>query len=78
MTPVGRLRHSRMWHRVMGALELGRVPIISALKGAVVGDGLELASAIHIRVADRTTFYALPEGQRGLSSAAAAPFACRD
>jgi enoyl-CoA hydratase/carnithine racemase len=36
------------------------------LHGAVVGGGLELASAAHIRVAEASTFYALPEGQRGL------------
>ncbi len=60
------LHHSRMWHRVMGAIELGRVPVISVLHGAVIGGGLELASATHIRVAERSAFYALPEGQRGL------------
>jgi enoyl-CoA hydratase/carnithine racemase len=32
----------------------------------VVGGGLELASAAHIRVAERSSFYGLPEGQRGL------------
>jgi (methylthio)acryloyl-CoA hydratase len=32
----------------------------------VVGGGLELASACHIRVADETAFYALPEGSRGI------------
>ena len=32
----------------------------------MVGGGLELAAATHIRVAERSTFYALPEGQRGL------------
>ena len=32
----------------------------------MVGGGLELASACHIRVADETTFYALPEGSRGI------------
>jgi enoyl-CoA hydratase/carnithine racemase len=32
----------------------------------VVGGGLELAAACHIRVADDTTFYALPEGSRGI------------
>jgi enoyl-CoA hydratase/carnithine racemase len=31
-----------------------------------VGGGLELASACHIRVADDSTFYALPEGTRGI------------
>jgi enoyl-CoA hydratase/carnithine racemase len=39
---------------------------VAALHGAVVGGGLELASACHIRVADESTFYALPEGTRGI------------
>ncbi|HYH34331.1 MAG TPA: crotonase/enoyl-CoA hydratase family protein [Nocardioides sp.] len=58
--------HSRMWHRAFDAIENGTVPVIAVLKGAVVGGGLELASAAHIRVAEASTFYALPEGQRGL------------
>lgn len=58
--------HSRMWHRVFDRLEKGSVPIVSVLKGAVVGGGLELATSTHIRVAEASTFYALPEGQRGL------------
>ncbi|MFN8156233.1 MAG: crotonase/enoyl-CoA hydratase family protein [Candidatus Nanopelagicales bacterium] len=60
------LHHSRMWHRVMGTIQLGTVPVVSVLKGAVIGGGLELASATHIRVAEPSAFYALPEGQRGL------------
>jgi enoyl-CoA hydratase/carnithine racemase len=36
------------------------------LKGAVIGGGLELASTAHIRVAESSAYYALPEGQRGL------------
>ncbi len=60
------LHHSRMWHRVMGTIQNGSVPVVSALKGAVIGGGLELASATHIRVAEPSAFYALPEGQRGL------------
>jgi enoyl-CoA hydratase/carnithine racemase len=58
--------HSRMWHRVFDLVENGPVPVVAALKGAVVGGGLELAAAAHIRVSERSTFYALPEGQRGL------------
>lgn len=58
--------HSRMWHRAFERVELGTVPVVSALKGAVVGGGLELASATHVRVAEESAFYALPEGQRGL------------
>ena len=39
-----------------------RVPVISVLKGAVVGGGLELASATHLRVAEPSAFYALAGG----------------
>ncbi|MGX9353069.1 methylthioacryloyl-CoA hydratase [Shimia sp. W99] len=54
------------WHEAFNKMEYGGVPIIAALKGAVVGGGLELASAAHIRVMDDTTYFALPEGQRGI------------
>jgi enoyl-CoA hydratase/carnithine racemase len=54
------------WHEAFNKMEYGGVPIIAALKGAVVGGGLELASAAHIRVADASTYFALPEGSRGL------------
>ena len=60
------LQHSRMWHAALELVQFGPVPVIAALHGAVVGGGLELASACHIRVADSTTFYALPEGSRGI------------
>jgi (methylthio)acryloyl-CoA hydratase len=58
--------HSRMWHRVLEKIQFGTVPVIAVLHGATVGGGLELASACHIRVAEESTFYALPEGQRGI------------
>ena len=54
------------WHEAFNKMEYSGVPVIAALKGAVVGGGLELASSAHIRVADHTTYFALPEGQRGL------------
>lgn len=60
------LHHSRMWHTALEQVQYGPVPVIAALHGAVVGGGLELASACHIRVADESTFYALPEGSRGI------------
>ncbi|MDB5964559.1 MAG: paaF 3 [Polaromonas sp.] len=60
------LHHSRSWHKVLSEIEFGRVPIVAALHGAVVGGGLELAAACHVRVADDTTFFALPEGSRGI------------
>lgn len=60
------VHHSRMWHAALECVEKGPVPVVAALHGAVVGGGLELASACHIRVADDTAFYALPEGSRGI------------
>jgi len=58
--------HSRMWHRAFDDLQFGAAPVIAVLQGAVVGGGLELACAAHIRVAETSAFYALPEGQRGI------------
>jgi enoyl-CoA hydratase/carnithine racemase len=60
------LHHSRSWYPILRDIEFGRVPVVAALHGAVVGGGLELASACHLRVADDTAFFALPEGSRGI------------
>jgi (methylthio)acryloyl-CoA hydratase len=60
------LRHSQMWHMVFDRIQYSRVPVIAALKGAVIGGGLELACAAHIRVAEPSAYFALPEGQRGI------------
>src|SRR3982075_362799 len=48
------------------AMARGTIPFIAALHGAALGGGLETAAAAHIRVADETTFFALPEGTRGI------------
>jgi (methylthio)acryloyl-CoA hydratase len=58
--------HSRSWHRTFDLIEFGRVPVVAVLHGAVVGGGLELAAACHVRVAERSAYYALPEGSRGI------------
>jgi enoyl-CoA hydratase/carnithine racemase len=63
---TGGLRHSQMWHRVFDRIQYSRVPVIAALRGAVIGGGLELACAAHIRVAEPSAYFALPEGQRGI------------
>ena len=60
------LMHSRSWTVALDRVESGPVPVVAALHGAVVGGGLELAASCHIRVADESTFYALPEGSRGI------------
>jgi enoyl-CoA hydratase/carnithine racemase len=59
-------RFSRSVHEVLDRIEYGAVPVIAALHGGVIGGGLELAAAAHIRVAERSTYYALPEGMRGI------------
>ena len=58
--------HSQMWHKAFNEIQFGPVPVISVLHGAVVGGGLELAASTHIRVAERSAYYGLPEGQRGI------------
>ena len=60
------IAHSRVWHRIFDKIEFGRVPVVTVMHGAVVGGGLELAAATHIRVAERSAYYALPEGSRGI------------
>ena len=60
------VQHSRMWHAAFDAIQFGPVPVVAVLHGAVVGGGLELASACHIRVAEESAYFGLPEGQRGI------------
>ena len=64
--PLEAALHSRMWHRAFETIQFGRAPVVAALHGAVVGGGLELAAATHVRVAERSAYYGLPEGQRGI------------
>lgn len=60
------IEHSRMWHRAFEKIQFGKVPVVAVLHGAVIGGGLELAAACHVRVAERSAYYALPEGARGI------------
>ena len=60
------IAHSSLWHRAIEKIQFGKVPVVAALHGAVIGGGLELAAAAHVRVAERSAYYALPEGSRGI------------
>jgi len=42
------IQHSRSWHVALNAVEQGRVPVVAALHGAVVGGGLELALGLQL------------------------------
>lgn len=65
-TPVEFMRVCQGWHRAFDKIQFGGIPVIACLQGAVVGGGLELASAAHVRVADVSAYFALPEGTRGI------------
>ena len=52
--------------RPFDTISRGSIPFVAAISGACIGGGFELASSCHIRVADETAFFALPEGQRGI------------
>jgi enoyl-CoA hydratase/carnithine racemase len=65
-SPAEFMRICLRWHEAFNKIEYGGIPVIAALRGAVVGGGLELASSAHIRIMDETTYFGLPEGQRGL------------
>ncbi len=60
------IAHSSSWHRAFDRIQYGKAPVIAVLHGAVVGAGLELAASVHIRVAERSAYYGLPEGSRGI------------
>ena len=65
-SPLESVANSRLWHRVFDDVERGPIPFVAALQGGAIGGGFELAAAVHIRVAETSAFFALPEGQRGL------------
>ncbi len=60
------LAASRFWHRTLDRIQFGGLPVITAMHGAVMGGGLEIAVATHVRVAEPSAIYQLPEGQRGI------------
>lgn len=60
------MRVCQGWHRAFDRIQHSGVPVVAVMQGAVVGGGLELASAAHVRVADASTYFALPEGTRGI------------
>jgi enoyl-CoA hydratase/carnithine racemase len=64
--PRPRKRKANPWHTAFDLIARGSIPFVAALHGATIGGGLELAAAAQIRVADETTVFALPEGQRGI------------
>ncbi|MBF9035715.1 crotonase/enoyl-CoA hydratase family protein [Rhodobacterales bacterium HKCCE2091] len=58
--------HSRGWHRILDRIQYGGLPVVSAMQGAVIGGGLEIAAATHVRIAEPSVMFQLPEGRRGI------------
>ncbi|MBL4758518.1 MAG: crotonase/enoyl-CoA hydratase family protein [Rhizobiales bacterium] len=61
----GAMLNSAFWHKSLDQLEFGQVPVVAAMHGGAIGGGLEIATACHVRVAEPTSFYELPEGRKG-------------
>ncbi len=66
LSPAEGMMHSRIWYEAFDRLQFGKRPVVCVMHGAVVGGGLELASVAHVRVAEESAYFGLPEGQRGI------------
>lgn len=64
--PIEGVYHSRNWHRVSDLIEFSGLPVVSVLTGAVIGGGLEIAASTHVRIAEPSVRFQLPEGRRGI------------
>lgn len=58
--------HSRHWHEIFRRIEEAPIPWLCAIHGAAIGGGLELMTSTHLRIAEESAYFALPEGQRGI------------
>jgi enoyl-CoA hydratase/carnithine racemase len=64
--PLEVMAHSRNWHRVMAQIANSSIPVVAAMSGAVMGGGLEFGAVCHVRVAEETVRFQMPEGLRGI------------
>lgn len=64
--PLEVMAHSRNWHRVMALVAQSPRPVVAAMTGAVMGGGLEFAATCHVRIAEETVRFQMPEGMRGI------------
>lgn len=64
--PLDVMRSSQRWHSTFNRVQHCGRPVVALLNGAVIGGGLELALACHVRVATPSAIYQLPEAQRGI------------
>ena len=65
-SPEETVQQSRKWHRITDLIERGGLPVVAVLIGSVIGGGLEVATAAHVRIAESSARFQLPEGRRGI------------
>jgi enoyl-CoA hydratase/carnithine racemase len=64
--PMGAIETSRLWHRILHQMQYGGLVVVVVMHGAVLGGGLEIATAAHVRIAEESAFFGLPEARRGI------------
>jgi (methylthio)acryloyl-CoA hydratase len=64
--PFEAVKFSRSSHDLLLRMRNCGRPVIAAMQGGVIGGGMEIACQAHVRVADETAFFELPEGRRGI------------
>ncbi len=65
-SPLEVMDLSAFWHRATQLIIDSPIPVICGLKGYVIGAGLELAAAAHVRFMEPDAKFSLPEGRRGI------------
>lgn len=60
------LHTSRRRQAIFDRMQFSGIPLVAVLKGAVLGGGLELALTAHVRVAEPSAWFQLPEAAHGL------------
>ena len=50
----------------MEKIQFGGLAVVAALFGAVIGSWLKIAEATHVRIAEPSTIFQLPEGCHGI------------
>src|SRR5450631_2164499 len=48
---------AQIGQRLNDTVQFCKVPVVAVLRGAVIGGGLELAAAAHVRIAEKSAYY---------------------
>lgn len=59
--PEENFYYSRRWHSVMDKIQFGGLAVVSALSGAVIGGGLDLAAATNVALRNSPPYFNYPK-----------------